>query len=136
MLIQTLNGKQADLYALCLFDSGSTNTLINQQLIPPDIPAKSGTSQSFTTTQGTYESSKIFIAKNIYFPDFCKSRKIPKIQTRLFNSPNSRYDVIIGRDILKHGFILDHSRNTISWDGLTISMTMVSSQPKKINTSF
>ena len=30
VLIQTLNGKQADLYALCLFDSGSTNTLINQ----------------------------------------------------------------------------------------------------------
>ena len=30
VLLQSLNEKQADLYALCLFDSGSTNTLINQ----------------------------------------------------------------------------------------------------------
>ena len=106
VLIQTLNDKQADLYALCLFNSGSTNTLINQQSVPPDIPAKPGMSQPFTTTQGTYESSKIFLVQNSYFPDFCKSRKIPKIQIRLFNSPNSQYDVIISRDILKHRFVL------------------------------
>ena len=111
--------------------------LINQRSIPSDIPTKSGTSQSFTTTQGTHESSKIFFAQNIYFPDFCnKSRKIPKVQIWLFNSPNSRYYVIIGCDILKHGFMLDHLRNTISWDGLTISMTKASSSTKHIDTSF
>ena len=41
-LNRSLNDRQADLYTLCLFDSGSTNTLINQRLVPPDIPAKSG----------------------------------------------------------------------------------------------
>ena len=124
MLIHTLNNKQADLHASCLFDSGSTNTLINQQSIPHGVPAKNGVSQSFTTTQGTYESSKIYFGKNIYFPDFCNSRNIPKIQLWLFNGPKSWFDVIIGRDILKHRFVLDHSRNTITWDGLTIPMTM------------
>ena len=58
------------------------------------------------------------------------------MQLRLFDSPKSRYDVIIGRDILKHGFVLDHAKNTISWDGLTISMTQATSSSSQINTSF
>lgn len=41
---------------------------------------------------------------------------------RLFNSPTSRYDIIIRRDVLKYGFVLDHARQTLSWDGLTIDM--------------
>ena len=58
-LIQTLIDVQTDLYALCLFDSGSTNTLINHRVVPLEIPVRAGASQSFMTTQGTYESSKI-----------------------------------------------------------------------------
>ena len=54
ILIQILNDTEADLHALCLFDSGSTNSLINQRSLPPFILAKIGKMQSFTTTQGTY----------------------------------------------------------------------------------
>lgn len=86
VLIQTLNNTRADLYALCLFDLDSTNMLINQQSLPPQNPLRSGPAQLFTTTQD--ESSTIFEAKNIYFPNFCKLRRIPQIQLRLFDSPN------------------------------------------------
>lgn len=122
ILIQSLNDIQADLHALCLFNSGSSSTLINQHALPPLIKSKMGALQSFTTTQGTDESSKFYVGSNIFFPDFCKSRKISEITMRLFNSPVSRYDVIISRDVLKYGFVLDHACHTATWDGLTIEM--------------
>ena len=81
-----------------------------------------GNPQAFTTTQGTYESREYFMAKNLFFPEFCKTRTIPSANVRMFNSPHSRYDIIIGRDILPHGFVLDHARNMIVWDGLSIPM--------------
>ena len=76
------------------------------------------------------------MGKNIFFPDFCKSRTIPEVLIRLFDSPNSQYDVIIGRDLLTHGLVLDHARNIITWDGLSITMTKTSDNTPSINTSF
>ena len=124
------------MFALCLFDSGSTSTLINERSLPMGITPKIGQSQTFTTTQGTYDTSTFFIATDIFFPDFCKSRKIATVHMRTFNSPNSRYDVIVGRDLLSLGFILNHAANTISWDGLTVPMHNVQSSSNKITTSF
>ena len=55
---------------------------------------------------------------------------------RLFNSPTSRYDVIIGRDVLKYGFVLDHAYHTVTWDGLTIEMDQAIPQQVPSSTSF
>ena len=46
---------------------------------------------------------------------------------RTFTSTTSRYDFIVGRDVLKMGFILDHAHNRITWDGLSIAMTKLAS---------
>ena len=79
-----------------------------------NIMPRLGNIQTFTSTQGTYESKEYFFAKGIYFPDFCKSRQINNVAMRTFDSITSRYDVIIRHDLLAHGFILDHSKNSIS----------------------
>ena len=79
---------------------------------------------------------KLWMDEIYILPNFCKSRSILEVQFRLFNSPNSRYDVITGRDVLKHGFVLNHARNTVTWDGLTISMTVATQTPSSITTSF
>ena len=50
--------------------------------------------------------------------------------------PNSRYNVIIGRDVLKQGFVFNHAQNTVTWDGLTISMAVATQKPSSITTSF
>ena len=89
---------------------------------------KTGEWPQATSTQGTYQSSKYFMGSNIFFLDFCKSRRIPKIKMRLFDSPLSRYDVIVGHGVLRCGFVLDHARHTVTWDGLTIEMA--TSKPK------
>ena len=123
MLIQTLNNRTVALFGLCLFDSGSTSTLINERAIPQIVKPLLGETQQVTTTQGIYESSKFFYAEQISFPEFCKTRYIPKIHLRTFLSPTSRYDFIVGRDVLRHGFILNHARHCVTWDGLTIPIS-------------
>ena len=56
VLIKTINETQVDTFALCLFDSGNTVTLLNERALPPGIKPKVGQKQSFTTTQGTYSA--------------------------------------------------------------------------------
>ena len=119
-----LNGHPVSLFGLCLFDSGSTSTLINEHAIPPNVEPKWGDNQLVTTTQGTYSSKKYFDASEIMFLEFCKIRMIPTVHLRTFSSDNSRYNFIVGRDILKLGFILDHAQSRIVWDGLSIPMTV------------
>ena len=58
---------------------------------------------------GHHHSREIFIKKKysdaseIIFPEFCKTRMIPKVHLHTFSSNTSRYDFIVGRDILKLG---------------------------------
>ncbi len=131
-----MNEKQVDAFALCLFDSGSTVTLLNERVLPPGIKPKVGQEQSFTTTQGTYSAQNYVLAKDVFVPEFCNSRSIPTLTMRLFNSPNSRYDVIVGRDVLTLGFVLDHAKKNVTWDGLTIPMVRTSTQPISVCSSF
>jgi len=125
VLIRRLNDIKVDTFGLCLFDSGSTTTLMNQRALPRIVKPRVGSVQQYTTTQGTYRAQNYVLAEEILFPDFCKSRIIPSIKIRLFDSPTSRYDVIIGRDVLSNGFVLDHAKNTIAWDGLSVPMTPI-----------
>ena len=136
VLIQALNAVEVHLFGLGLFDSGSTTTLINKRSVPSCVSPMVGNAQAFTTTQGTYESSEYFMATKIFFPDFCKTRTIPEMCVRVFDSPNSKYDLILGRDVLMHGFILDHSKNVITWDGLTIPMQESTSTSNAVSTNF
>ena len=127
LFIRRLNDTLTSLYGLCLFDSGSTSTLINRHAIPPNVAPKQGATQLVTTTQGNFSSSDYFDAQEIVFPAFCSTRKIPKVHLRTFSSTTSRYDFIVGRDVLKMGFILDHAHNCVTWDGLSIAMTKLAS---------
>ena len=97
--IRMLNGSPVSLFGLCLFDSGSTSTLINEHVVPPEVKPRFGDPQLVTTTQGTYSSKHYFDASEIMFPEFCKTRMIPTVHLRTFSSATSRYDFIVGHDI-------------------------------------
>ena len=81
-----------------------------------------GNPQTLHNNAGHVQVKRLFYGKQLFFPEFCKTRMIPNANVRMFDIPHSRYDIIVGRDILGHGFILDHARNVITWDGLSISM--------------
>ena len=122
-----LNGHPVSLFGLCLFESGSTSTLINECAVPPNVEPRLGDGQLVTTSQDIYSSKKYFDASEIMFPELCKTRTIPTVHLRTFSSNNSRYNFIVGRDILKLGFILDHAQSRIVWNGLSIPMTVQAS---------
>ena len=52
MVIKTLHDTNIALLGLCLFDSGSTSTLINVHAAPPHIKPKRDPDQQVTTTEG------------------------------------------------------------------------------------
>ena len=128
MSIQLLNDSPVTLFGIYLFDSGSTSTLINTRAVPTTATVRHGANQMVTTTQGTYNSTEYFNAEKLSFPECFKTRFIPLVHLRTFDSPTSHYDFIVGRDILKYGFIINHAQKRIEWDGLSIPMTSTSQQ--------
>ena len=124
MVVKTLNKKSVALFGLCLFDSDSVNTLINERAIPHHMDPQIGPTQQVTTTQGTYNSSNYFLGETISFPDFCKTRFLQQVILRNFNSRTSGYDFIVGSDVLQKGFILNHAQHCVIWDGISIPMSV------------
>ena len=67
-----MNGRPGNTLELCLLDSGSTATLLNQRMLPPEVTPKVGTAQAFTTTQGTYSVQDFVTSEEIFFLTFAK----------------------------------------------------------------
>ena len=83
-----------------------------------------GPTQQVTTAQGIYNSSKYFLGETISFPGFRKTRFLQQVILCTFNSRTSRYNFIEGRDILQKGFILNHAQHRMTWDGISIPMSV------------
>ena len=71
---------------------------------------------------GNLASSLEVDLENITLPEFFRSRKLSKIQARVFMAP-CRYDAIIGRDVLNElGLKLDFKDNKMTWDDCHVPM--------------
>lgn len=127
VFMEGMNGSNIHLHCLGLFDADSTTTLINRHAIPKEIQPKTGHPQEFTTIQGTYISDGVLQVEQISFPQFCKTCRIMNLIVCLFDSPASRYNIILGCDILSYGFVMDKN-NRVTWDGLSISMVSPTNQ--------
>ncbi len=108
------------LICISLTPEAPTPWLSNKHAVPSFVEPYKGPPQVITTTKGCYQASVYLDAKIIMFPEFCKTRIISDLKLWVFDSPMSRYDIILGGDILKHGFILHHGWTILSWDGLSI----------------
>ena len=70
-----------------------------------------------TTTNGVFASNAHVVLTEVKFPEFGNSC-IDTVTVDVFNSPTCRYDLIIGRDILKTmGATIDFQRQIIHWLG-------------------
>ena len=95
--ITTIQGIPLQNKVAVLIDSGSTGTMINESCFPYGVIPKTGPSVRTTTTMGTYDSSATVMLEGIRFTEFGR-RQIPPIKANVFNSPNCRYGIIMGRD--------------------------------------
>lgn len=73
--IKYIGGVQLNQPLLCLFDSGSTGTLVNRRCLPPGAFINNNASRVITTTaNGDFDSSKTIHLEHIQFPEFVNGR--------------------------------------------------------------
>merc|ERR1712214_28032 len=117
-----IQGIQLDRALLGLADSGSTATLVNKKCLPFGVVTLKGPSKFTTTTNGTYTSCERVTLQNLKFPEF-GNRSIGDVQADLFDVPNCRYDIILGRTELRRmGMSFSFLYDTVTWLGRTIPM--------------
>ncbi|KAG7372074.1 retroviral aspartyl protease [Nitzschia inconspicua] len=131
MLIKSWKGKTLDRPLLCLIDTGSTYSWIKIKSLPPGVNGTTVTPVSSQTLAGKLESNQVISNVDVTFPEFHRQRTVHQRTFRLVNN-HMRYDVIIGRDILKHcGFKVDFENDKVkvdfendkvTWDDVNVPM--------------
>ena len=105
-----------------LLDSGSSHTMMKRTSLPHGAIPTPSHSRKTTTTNGTFATNSMVTLTDVKFPEF-GNHSIPKIEAAIFDSPTCRYDIILGRDILKlMGAHINFSTHTVSWMGREIQM--------------
>jgi hypothetical protein len=101
-----------------LFDSGSSHTWWNIKSIPGGVVPRKVDSSSSLTLAGPMQSNLEVTVEDVTFPEFFKTRRIGKVEARVFTA-ECCYDAIIGRDLLRElGMNLDFKNNKMTWDDL------------------
>ena len=103
-----------------LFDSGSTfGVMINKRALPPNAQIQSlNSAQPLTvhTSQGNYKANSFVELFKIYLPEFSGTRFIGSLQALVFDAANIRYDVILGRNLMRTmEIILDFAKLAVTW---------------------
>ena len=102
-----------------LLDSGSSDTLINHNLVS-NFRKQTSQPAKWKTAVGTLNTTKI--VKTLFtLPEFYE-QKVIQTKAYVFTT-KIRYDMIIGRDLLhKLGIVLDFDHNTIHWKEAIVPM--------------
>ena len=109
-----------------LFDSGCDACLLNKDFVKK-LKTRQSTAAKWTTKAGTFKTTR---KANVTFllPEFHKNRDIRwTMYVDESNNSSSRYDMIIGRDLMEElGIDLKFSTGEIIWDNASIPMRDVS----------
>ena len=92
---KTVQGQFLDRTLTALCDSGSTNTMINQQCLPFGVEPTRGPMKKTTTINGTFHTSQTVMITGIKFPELGNAQ-IRDVCADIFFSPTCGYDIILG----------------------------------------
>ena len=108
-----------------LFDTGCGATLINQSMVQR-LPCKLAKSTTWATKAGTFDTKRK-CKVTFCLPEFHIDRDMTwTAYVDESSSLNSRYDMIIGRDLLKElGMDFLFSQDLMEWDGATVPMRSI-----------
>jgi len=122
LLIKSVNKQALSKPLIGLFDSGSSNTYIKRSALPRGCTPTRIPTMKFATLAGNMESSLKVTLDYLSFPEFFKQRFLTEIEAYVFDAP-CRYDVIVGRDVLKEiGVELNFKNQSIIWDDCIVAM--------------
>ena len=110
-----------------LFDSGASHTLIHRSALPPACQPHQMNSVQTKTAAGNFAIDQSVVLKNLYLPEFSKTKKMNSVKAFVFQAPCS-YDIILGRDFLSDmGLLIDFVTHTVKWFDKAIPMKPISS---------
>ena len=124
MIISSIqNHPSIQAYAV-LFDTGSTHTYINRAKLPAGVvPLQLPQTEYPSTAAGPFRVSSCVNLTSLTFPEFSKSLRVDHLQARIFDAPDSQYDVILGRDFMNQvGLDCCHSDHTMRWHDRVVPM--------------
>ncbi|KAG7369915.1 integrase core domain containing protein [Nitzschia inconspicua] len=110
-----VNEKPSKLILRALADSGGSHCLVKSDKIPSSIEIIKEPGRRFNTTQGNFNPIGYVNLKDVSFPEFSHTRRLPNVKCYVFDAP-CRYDLIIGRDALRDcGMMIDFGNEQLSW---------------------
>ena len=108
---------------LGLLDTGSTASLISEELVKKYKLTTINNKSTWDTNNGAFKTGKTTVANNLRFPQFTNKRKVNESKFYVNKNVQQNYKIIFGLDFLienKFDFLL--SAGTIDWQGIQISI--------------
>ncbi|KAG7345950.1 reverse transcriptase RNA-dependent DNA polymerase [Nitzschia inconspicua] len=99
VITKGINETPHNLILRALADSGGSHCLVNANKVPSSVEVIKEPGRRFNTTQGNFTSTGYVNLKDVSFPEFSHTRRLPNFKCYVFDAP-CRYDLIIGRDAL------------------------------------
>ena len=104
-------------------DTGSTESLICEELVEKYSFEYAKGISVWTTNAGNFTTRKLAIVNNLRFPQFTIGRKIDGASFHANTNRRKKYKFIFGLDFLiKNQFDFLLSNETISWQGIEVSI--------------
>ena len=117
MMIRKIGGVECRKLLRVLFDSGGTKTMINKRVLPPEAQIITKQDQIVQTANGSFNANKFVKIRDLFLPEFDKSKRIYGKTLQIFDNPNSSHDIILGRDyLLDLGIVVDFEKKMVRWD--------------------
>ena len=114
MLAHSIQGVPHKQPLTVLLDSGSTSSWFNRTSLPSHITSTTVDALTGTTMAGEFSSNQQVTLSHIILPELSRNVSLSDLQARVFNA-DCRYDLILGRDVLRHFRIsLDFNSHIIS----------------------
>ena len=108
---------------LDLLGTGSTASLISEELVKKYKLATINNKSTWETNNGAFKTGKTTVADNLRFPQFTNKRKVTESKFYVNKNIQQKYKIIFGLDFLienKIDFLL--SAGIIDWQGIQIAI--------------
>ena len=107
----------------CLLGTGTSESLLSERLADKEVIVNSKKKIEWETHTGNFSTQKRVIMKECKLPQFATHCKIDGLFHLFKKTKKEKYDVIMGRDLLKKmGIDLLYSTGHIHWGGISVPM--------------
>ncbi|KAL7568657.1 hypothetical protein ACA910_021659 [Epithemia clementina (nom. ined.)] len=123
LLSRKIGGVTNDVPFRALLDSGADKMILHSRCLLPGMHPRV-TNRAVNTTMGTRPNVSEIDLHDIILPEFSRTKRVSTpLWADIFDAPHSRYNIIVGRDLLSRlGVILDFQRGLSTWDNVNVAM--------------